>query len=64
MHVLIKEKKNGSKREIRRKISKGYENIGTKFLTDTLAKMSQNICSYFFVSGHFASFYLRKKHLF
>ena len=31
------------------------------FLTDTLAKMSQNIIAYFSISEHSASFFFRKK---
>ena len=51
-----------------RKAKTGFMKISGKmykFLTDTLANMSQNIFAYFSISEHSASFYLfQKKHRF
>ena len=57
--TLVQKKKYFEKFQYFMKIS------GKKFLTDTLAKMSQNISAYFSISEHFASLSLfQKKHTF
>ena len=53
--TLVQKKKYFEKFQYFMKIS------GKKFLTDTLAKMSQNISAYFSISEHFASLSLFQK---